>query len=137
MQQLEILAFVLPLKSCFIATQQTIDIIAEKSVISKVPYFKICHSLRGNFKLACSARRVLSEYTSHTPGSFREYGGLDEVSGDAEYYISSSSGISVFRGSRDPRPICHHFESVNYPRIRQNLGSRVGIWPFLKYVQNH
>ena len=30
---------------------------------------------------ACSARRVLSEYHSHTPGSFLEFDPLDEVSG--------------------------------------------------------
>ena len=30
---------------------------------------------------ACSAHRVLSEYTSHTPGSFLELDPLDEVSG--------------------------------------------------------
>ena len=35
---------------------------------------------------ACSACRVLSEYTSYTPGAFREYGAkLDEVSGGVAY----------------------------------------------------
>ena len=36
---------------------------------------------------ACSARRVLSEYTSHTPGSFLELDPLDENSGCVIYYI--------------------------------------------------
>ena len=44
-------------------------------------------------KRACAARRVLSEYTSHGPGSFLELDPLDEVSGCAIMIYQNILGI--------------------------------------------
>ena len=45
---------------------------------------------------ACSARRVLSEYTSHTLGSFLELYPLDEVWGCAYYELKLTDSIRYF-----------------------------------------
>ena len=47
--------------------------------------FGICYSLKAHI-WACSSPRVRSEYTSHTPGAFRELDPLAEVPGGVAPY---------------------------------------------------
>ena len=80
MQKLEVSAFVWVLKSSSIAASgEKIDIIAEKmSFLGQS--FQLQGALISEFAIrwelssiwACSARRVLSEYAGHTPGTVLE-----------------------------------------------------------------